>query len=209
MIESDTEVWYEAHHPADPGTVKSFSLGWTLHLTIKVFSMVICGKMARIMCCTLDVYTCDETIVVDWLSDGRPSLSHCLTFCSLYDVHKGWTLLAWTVPEHIHLICKDTTDVTWKKFMTSFFALIKTTESWSRAKLVEHKVEQLWNEQRECEDLIGTHCSWEELHLSQVLVTTQMICRYYWNLGAKTKKNTQRTNEASQAENTQTEGWPH
>lgn len=133
-------------------------------------------------------------------------------------VHKGWTLLAWTVPEHIHLICKDTTDVTWKKppvkgavkkFMSSFFALIKSTESWSRAKVIEHKVERLCNEQSECEDLIGTHCSWEELHLSQVLVTTQMICRYYWNLGAKTKKHTQRRNEASQAVNTQTEGWPH
>lgn len=41
------------------------------------------------------------------------------------------------------------------------------------------------SEGRECEDLIGTHCSWEELHLSQVLVTTQMICRYYWNLGGE------------------------
>lgn len=33
-------------------------------------------------------------------------------------------------------------------------------------------------------DGASTHsfdCSWEELHLSQVLVTTQMICRYYWN----------------------------
>lgn len=47
---------------------------------------------------------------------------------------------------------------------------------------------------------IGTHCSWEELHLSQVLVTTQMICRYYWNLGVE---NRQRSNEASQTENTQ------
>ena len=41
--------------------------------------------------------------------------------------------------------------------------------------------------ERETGDMSGswTHCSWEELHLSQVLVTTQMICRYYWNLGNK------------------------
>lgn len=46
-------------------------------------TLLICGKMAQIMCCTFDVYTYDETIVVDRLRDGRPSSSHCLTFWRL------------------------------------------------------------------------------------------------------------------------------
>lgn len=48
---------------------------------------------------------------------------------------------------------------------------------------------------------IGTHCSWEELHLSQVLVTIQMICRYYWNLGVENRKG---SNEAPEKHSTRT-----
>lgn len=51
---------------------------------------------------------------------------------------------------------------------------------------------------------IGTHCSREELHLSQVLVTTQMIRRYYWNLGTERNKNktNSRSTEVSLTETT-------
>lgn len=63
--------------PPSPATKISFSL-----FDIKVFFTLICGKMARIVCCTLDVDTCDETIAADWLKDGRPS------FVPLLDILK-------------------------------------------------------------------------------------------------------------------------
>lgn len=147
--------------------------------------------MAQIVCCTLDVW-------LRWWDcrDGGGRAERWHTLLAPVDrhsvgyVHKGWTLLARTVPEHIHFDLQDTTEfsVTFKKFFCfknkrthrmKYFVLsvnvIRTSERiWFETKLTNCVVRNA--------DLIGTHCSWEELHLSQVLVTTQMIRRYYWNL---------------------------
>lgn len=67
MIQSDTEVSCE-RSPAEGG--RETRRPWQQDMLFsqldvefdsKFFLTLICGKMAQIMCCTLDVFTCDET----------------------------------------------------------------------------------------------------------------------------------------------------
>lgn len=62
----------------------------------KFFLTLICGKMAQIMCCTLDVFTCDET----W----QTLLVPLLDILKVMYIKAELFFLAWTVPAHIHLI---------------------------------------------------------------------------------------------------------
>lgn len=107
-------------------------------------------------------------------------------------VHKGWTLFFWLGRcQHTFIwsardggfSLNQTDGKMWLealcayKFKGNLKQIIWVTQ------MEKKKNKQLVMNRENVRVEIGTHCSWEELHLSQVLVTTQMICRYYWNLG--------------------------
>lgn len=94
-----------------PSRFPFFRLDWGVKFDSKV--LLICGKMAQIVCCTLDVFF----FLHRWwdrrgrgLAERDGTHPSCpVAWHSGGYVHKGWTLLARTVPGHIHLICKDRT----------------------------------------------------------------------------------------------------
>lgn len=76
--------------------------------------------------------------------------------------------------------------MTWELIMTKTgwcFALNQTS-TFQFLRQAGHKSSRFWKI-----PIKMTYCCGLELHLRQVLVTSQMLCRYYWNLKMNGEKN--------------------
>lgn len=75
--------------------------------------------------------------------------------------------------------------MTWEQIMTKTgwgFALNQTI-TFKFLRQAGHKSSKFWKI-----SIKITYCCGLELHLRQVLVTSQMLCRYYWNLKMNSEK---------------------
>lgn len=149
----------------------------------KFFLTLICGKMAQIMCCTLDVFTCDET----WQTLLVPLLDILKVMYIKAELFLFWLgrcqhTFIWSARDGGFSL-NQTDGKMWLEALCAYKVKGNLKQIIWVTQMEKKKPKQLVMNRENVRVEIGTHCSWEELHLSQVLVTTQMICRYYWNLG--------------------------